>query len=203
MVGLGFLMRGFVTGRMGIVAPVSAVLAAAIPVVFTAIAEGLPQQLQLLGFGLALISIWLLSRPERFGGRPAGLGMALLAGLGFSGFFIAIGQVSEAAIFWPLVAGRVAACTAMVVLALSTRRPIIPSPLPLRLLVLAGILDVSGNLFFLLAMQLGRMDVTAVLGSLYPAVTAILAWLITKEHMARLQMIGVVIAVLAIVMITV
>ena len=68
--------------------------------------------------------------------------------------------------------------------------------------MLAGILDVAGNLFFLLSMQLGRMDVTAVLGSLYPAVTAILAWILTKEHMARLQMLGVAVAVLAIVMIT-
>jgi drug/metabolite transporter (DMT)-like permease len=203
MVGLGFLMRGFVTGRMGIVAPVSAVLAAAIPVIFAALTEGLPRQLQLLGFGLALISIWLLSRPERLGGRPAGLGMALLAGLGFSGFFIALDQVGETAVFWPLVAGRLAACTVMVVLALSTGRPLTPSPFPLGLLTLAGILDVAGNLFFLLSMQLGRMDVTAVLGSLYPAVTAILAWLVTKEHMARLQMFGVIIAVLAIVMITI
>jgi drug/metabolite transporter (DMT)-like permease len=176
----------------------SLLLLAGIPVVFTAIAEGLPQQLQLLGFGLALISIWLLSRPERFGGRPAGLGMALLAGLGFSGFFIAIGQVSEAAVFWPLVAGRLAACTAMVVIAFhASFAPLSLAPCPHRSL------DVTGNLFFLLAMQLGRMDVTAVLGSLYPAVTAILAWLITKEHMARLQMIGVAMAVLAIVMITV
>ena len=54
----------------------------------------------LLGFGLALISIWLLSRPERLGGRPAGLGMASLAGLGFSGFFIALDQVSASAVFW-------------------------------------------------------------------------------------------------------
>jgi drug/metabolite transporter (DMT)-like permease len=203
MVGLGFLMRGFVSGRMGIVAPVSAVLAAAIPVIFTAFTEGLPRQLQLLGFGLALTSIWLLSRPERFGGRPAGLGMALLAGLGFSGFFIALDRVSASAVFWPLVAGRLAACTVMVVLALSTGRPLVSSPFPLGLFVLAGILDVAGNLFFLLAMQLGRMDVTAVLGSLYPAVTAILAWLFTKENMARLQMLGVGIAVLAIVMITI
>jgi drug/metabolite transporter (DMT)-like permease len=203
MVGLGFLFRGFALGRMGIVAPVSAVLAAAIPVIFTAFVEGLPQQLQLLGFGLALTSIWLLSRPERLGSRPAGLGMALLAGLGFSGFFIALGQVSESAVFWPLVAGRLAACTVMVAIALVTRKPIIPSPLPFGLLVLAGLLDVLGNLFFLLAMQMGRMDVTAVLGSLYPAVTAILAWLLTKEHMARLQVIGVAMAVLAIVMITV
>ena len=203
MVGLGFLFRGFAIGRMGIVAPVSAVLAAAIPVIFTAFVEGLPRQLQLLGFVLGLTSIWLLSRPERFSGRPAGLGMALLAGLGFSGFFIALDQVSESAVFWPLVAGRLAACGVMAAIALATRKPFIPSPLPLGILVLAGILDILGNLFFLLAMQLGRMDVTAVLGSFYPAVTAILAWLVTKEHMARLQMIGVAVAVLAIVLITI
>ncbi len=198
MIGLGFLFRGFATGRMGIVAPISAVLAAAIPVVFTAFTKGLPHQLQLLGFGLALVSIWMLSRPERLGKYPAEIGMAFLAGLGFGGFFVAIGQIGKEAVFWPLVAGRLAACATMAVLALSTRRPLIPSPFPLGLLVLAGTLDVAGNLFFLLAMQLGRMDVTSVLGSLYPAVTATLAWLLTKEHMARLQMLGVAIAVVAI-----
>lgn len=203
MAGLVFLMRGFAVGRMGIVAPVSAVLATAIPVVFTALTEGLPERLKLLGFGLAIISIWMLSRREEFGGRPAGLGLALLAGLGFGGFFIALGQVSEETVFWPLVAGRLAACTLMVVFALFTRRSMIPSPFPLGLLVLAGILDVAGNLFFLLSIQLGRMDVTAVLGSLYPAVTAILARMISKEYMARLQMAGVAVAVLAIVMITI
>jgi drug/metabolite transporter (DMT)-like permease len=203
MVGLGFLFRGFIMGRMGIVAPVSAVLATAIPVVFSAFTEGLPAQLKLLGFGLAILSIWLLSRRERLGGRPAGLGMALLAGLGFGGFFVALGQVSESAVFWPLVAGRLAACTLMAVLALATRRPVIPAGLPLGLLALAGMLDVAGNLFFLLALQLGRMDVTAVLGSLYPAVTAILARVFTREYMARLQVVGVALAVLAIVMITI
>lgn len=203
MVGLGFLLRGFATGRMGIVAPVSAVLATAIPVVFASVTAGLPPKLQLLGFGLALISIWLLSRPEKFGGRPAGLGMAMLAGLGFGGFFILLAQVSENAVFWPLVAGRLAACVLLVVFAIATRQPIIPSLFPLGQLSLAGILDVAGNLFFLLAIQNGRVDVTAVLGSLYPAVTAILARLITKEHMARLQGIGLAVAILAIILITV
>jgi drug/metabolite transporter (DMT)-like permease len=203
MVGLGFLFRGFAKGRMGIVAPVSAVLAATIPFIVSAFTEGLPRPLQLLGFGIALVSIWLLSRPEKMGGRPAGLGMAVLAGLGFGGFFTALGQVGTSAVFWPLVSGRLSACVVMVAIALSTRRPIIP-PLPsLGLLVLAGLLDISGNLFFLLATQTGRLDVAAVLGSLYPAVTTILARLINKEHMTRLQMIGVAIAVLAIVFITV
>ncbi|MGI0014193.1 MAG: EamA/RhaT family transporter, partial [Nitrososphaera sp.] len=72
MAGYGFLLRGFASGRMGIVAPVSGVLATAIPVIFVAFTESLPRGLQLLGFGLALVSIWMLSRPEKFGSRPAG-----------------------------------------------------------------------------------------------------------------------------------
>lgn len=203
MVGLGFLLRGFAIGRMGVVAPVSAVLAAAIPVVVAALTEGLPRELQLLGFGLALVSIWLLSRPEPFGGRPAGLGMALLAGLGFGGFFVALAQVGPGAVFWPLAAGRLACCALMVAFALSTRRTIIPQLSLLGVLALAGVLDVGGNLFFLLAVQGGRLDVAAVLGSLYPAVTAMWARLIGREYIARLQVVGVAIAVLAIALITV
>lgn len=203
MLGLGFLLHGFALGQMGIVAPVSAVLATGIPVVFTAFTEGLPRELQLLGFGLALASIWLLSRPGRFTGRPAGLGMAFLAGLGFGGFFIALDQVGQGAVFWPLVAGRLATCTLMIAFALSTRRPIIPPFSPLGLLALAGVLDVAGNLFFLLAVQTGRLDVAAVLGSLYPAMTAILARLLAREHLNRFQTVGVAVALLAIVLITV
>jgi drug/metabolite transporter (DMT)-like permease len=203
MLGLVFLLRGFAAGRMGIVAPVSAVLATAIPVVFTALTEGLPRILQVLGFGLALASIWMLSRPEKLGGRPAGLGMALLAGLGFGGFFTALGQIGESATFWPLVAGRLVACTLMLAFALTTRRPFVPANIPLGLLALAGVLDVGGNLFFLLAIQNGRLDVATVLGSFYPAVTALLAWLVAREHMASLQVLGVALAVFSIVLITV
>src|SRR5512142_600250 len=88
MVGLGFLFRGFTAGRMGIVAPISAVLGTALPVIFEGFSIGLPRQVQLIGFTVALIGIFLLSRPERLSGRPKGLGMAVLAGLGFGGFFV-------------------------------------------------------------------------------------------------------------------
>ena len=202
MVGLGFLFRGFAGGRMGIVAPVSAVLATALPVLFAALTEGLPQFVQLVGFGLALASIWLLSRPDRISGRPAGVGVGLLAGVGFGGFFIALGQVGEGATFWPLVAGRLASCLLMMALVLATGRVVIPRIAPLGLLALAGVLDVAGNLFFLLAIQTGRLDVAAVLVSFYPAVTALLARAVTKEHMARLQVVGVATAVLAIALVT-
>jgi drug/metabolite transporter (DMT)-like permease len=203
MVGLGFLLRGFSGGRMGIVAPVSALLATAIPVVFDMFAEGLPGSLRLAGFGLGMAGIWLLSRPEKLRGSPEGLGMAVLAGLGFAGFFIAIDQVSEQAVFWPLVAGRAASCGVMLLCALVTRHPLSIQRSLLGLIATAGVLDVGGNLFFLLATQYGRLDVAAVLGSLYPAVTALLAWLFIREGLARLQVIGVGAAVLAIVLITI
>jgi drug/metabolite transporter (DMT)-like permease len=203
MVGLVFLFRGFTSGRMGIVAPVSAVLAAAFPVIFDGLTKGLPGELKLAGFAIALAGIWLLSRPERLNGSPKGLGLAVLAGLGFGGFFILLDQVGEKAVFWPLVAGRVAAVAVMLIFALVTRQPLTLRRSPLGLYALAGVLDISGNLFFLLAIQNGRLDVTAVLGSLYPAVTALVAWLAIKEHLTRLQVLGVGAAVLAIVLISV
>jgi drug/metabolite transporter (DMT)-like permease len=130
------------------------------------------------------------------------VGVGLLAGVGFGGFFIALDQVGEGATFWPLVAGRLAACLLMMTLVLATGRAVIPRTAPLGLLALAGVLDVVGNLFFLLAIQSGRLDVAAVLVSFYPAVTALLARAVTKEHMARLQVVGVATAVLAVALIT-
>jgi drug/metabolite transporter (DMT)-like permease len=128
--------------------------------------------------------------------------MGVLAGLGFAGFFIFLNQISEDAKFWPLVAGRVAAVGVMLLFALIKRRQLTLREAPLSLLAVAGIFDVAGNLFFLLALQTGRLDVVAVLGSLYPAVTALLARLLIKEHMTRLQVIGVVAAITAIILIT-
>ena len=202
MAGLGFLLRGFTVGRMGIVAPVSGVLAASIPVIFTALTKGLPQELQLFGFGLALPSIWMLSRPDRLDSRPAGLGMALLAGFGFGAFFTMLGFIDNNSFFWPLAAGRLASCFVLTAFALFTRRPLLPKIVPVNLATLAGLFDAGGNLFFLLAVQSGRLDIAAVLGSLYPAVTTILARLIARERITRIQLTGGAIAVLAIILIT-
>lgn len=201
--GFIFLMQGFVKGRMSIVAPVSAVVAPVIPVIVATFTVGLPGLLQLLGFGLALGSIWLLSSGGKDQGKPSGIQLALLAGLGFGAFFTTLDQISEGVVFWPLLASRLVACTVMAIFILMTRQPLIPAASPWKLLTLAGLLDVSGNLFFLLAVQTGRLDIASVLVSLYPAVTVLLATLIVRERMTRLQVLGVLAAVAAIALITV
>lgn len=202
MLGLIFLMLGFKAGRMGVVAPVSAVLATIVPVSVTAVTEGLPGWVKLTGFGLALAAIWLLSRPEPIHGHPRGIGMALIAGLFFGGFFTLLDFVRSDTTFWPLVTGRAASVTCMLLYLLLARQPLIPAKAPLGILLLAGLLDVSGNFFFLNAVQTGRLDVAAVLSSFYPAVTAFLAWAISRERLTAAQVGGAAAAVVSIILIT-
>lgn len=196
--GLTAQYRALAVGRMGIAAPVAAVLGAAIPVGFSAAAEGLPGTAQLGGFALAILSVWLISRPSGVDGRQDGIGLAVLAGLGFGLFFILLDQVSEDAVFWPLVSARGCSLVIMLALAISSRRAWRPSMHALPVVLLAGVLDVGGNTFFLLASQAGRLDVASVLSSLYPAVTVLLARFLLDEHIARVQAAGVIAALVAI-----
>ena len=197
------MLQGFAIGRMSIVAPVSAVVAAIIPVVIGGLNEGMPRGIQLAGFGMAFVSIWLLSSHGKNEPRPSGFGLALLAGLGFGAFFTALDQIGETAVFWPLVASRFVAILLLVIIGMFGRKPLIPARPPMGLLALAGVLDVGGNFFFLHAIRTGRLDIASVLVSLYPAVTVLLAALIAKEHLNRLQVVGVVLAVTAIALITI
>ena len=197
-VGLAAFYRALAVGRMGITAPITAVLAAAIPVIFSAFFEGLPGLLQLAGFVLALIAVGLISRPQGGMGRPEGLGLALLAGLGFGGFLILIGQVRPGAIFWPLVAARFASFLFMLAIVLIGRQEVLPKKAVFPLVLLAGTLDVAGNTFFVLAAHTGRLDVSAILSSLYPAVTVVLASIILRERVTRWQAIGILVALVAI-----
>lgn len=200
--GLTAFYRALAVGRMGIIAPITAVLAASLPVIFSALTLGLPRPLQLAGFALALLSVVLVSRPERMTGRPAGLGLALLAGLGFGGFFILIGQVSAHAIFWPLVCARVASLLFMIVFVRVRGEPMLPKKQGFPLILLAGALDVAGNVFFILAAHAGRLDVATILSSLYPAVTVLLAAVILRERVSRLQATGIALALAAVLLIS-
>lgn len=202
-VGLVSFYQALAVGRMGINAPVTAVLAAALPVLFSVFFQGLPGLLQLVGFALALIAVWLISRPERARGRPEGVGLALLAGLGFGSFFILISQASSTAIFWPLAAARLSSFLFMLSLLLIRRQKLLPKLSAFPLVLLAGTLDVAGNAFFVLATHSGRLDVAAILSSLYPAATVLLAGIILKERVTRLQAIGIFVALIAIPLISV
>lgn len=201
-IGLVALYMGLASGRMGVVAPVTAVVAATIPVLFSFLTEGLPATSQLVGFGMGLIAVWLLSSGGDGGAIQAReLGLALTAGLGFGLFFILIDRVSQSAVFWPLVAARIASVSFLIVLTILRRGWKQPARNQLSLIALAGIFDTGGNTFFVLATRMGRLDIAALLSSLYPAATVLLAWLILKERLMPQQWLGVATALAALVFI--
>ena len=200
--GLVALYSALASGRMGVAAPVSAVVAAVIPVGFGLLTEGWPTALRLSGFGLALAAVWFISRPDEAGLRARDLGLPLIAGLGFGLFFVALDHANDEGVLWPVVAARLASASLLTVMARLTRQPYLPGREYLGLIALSGVLDTGGNAFYALAARLGRLDVAAVLGSLYPASTVWLAWLILKERLTRLQWVGVIAALAAIVLIT-
>jgi drug/metabolite transporter (DMT)-like permease len=200
--GLTAFYRALAIGRMGITAPITAVLAASLPVIFSAFTQGLPGPLQLAGFVLALLSVALVSRPERASGRPEGLGLALLAGIGFGSFFILISQASAHAVFWPLASARLASLLFMIVFVRIRGEQMLPKKSVFPLILLAGSLDVAGNVFFILAAHTGRLDVATILSSLYPAVTVLLAAIILRERVSHIQAIGIALALGAILLIS-
>ncbi len=200
-VGLTAQYRALAVGRMGLAAPVAAVLGAALPVAFAAINEGFPGGLKLPGFACGLLAVWLIARPSALDDARKGLGLAAVAGLGFGVFFILLDRVNEDTLFWPLIAARGASLIVILLFMFTQKptRPITRAALPV--IVLAGLMDVGGNTFFLLAAQSGRLDVASVVSSLYPAVTAVWAWLFLRERLTRLQTGGVFAALVAIVLI--
>jgi drug/metabolite transporter (DMT)-like permease len=200
-IGLLSLYYALSRGKMGVAAPVSGVVAAMMPVLFGAVMEGLPGALQVAGFVLALLGIWLVARSEYSAMRLADLGMPIVAGIGFGLFFIVIDQVSKVSVFWPLVAARVASITLLVVAGLVLRHPLLPVRGQLPLVVGSGALDAGGNVFFALAALAGRLDIAAVLSSLYPATTVVLAGFFLRERLSRPQTFGVVATLVAIALI--
>jgi drug/metabolite transporter (DMT)-like permease len=200
VLGLLAFYSALATGQMGIAAPVSAVMTAALPVLFSVFSAGLPGLRQLAGFLLALLAIGLISRPGRASGPPKGIGLAVLAGCGFGCFFILLSRVSPGHTFWPLAAARFTSLVLMLaVMRLRWRRqPILPAKNVVPLVVFAGVLDAVGNAFFVLAAHSGRLDVAAVLSSFYPAATALLAAVVLRERVTRLQGAGILLVLLAV-----
>ncbi len=197
--GAGFLYRGFALGRMGVVAPVSAVGAALLPVLAGVLTGERPALLTWLGVACAFPAIWLVSRPD---GPAAGLARdglldGVLAGVGFGLLFAALDPVREDAGFGPLVLTQTVAVVATGVLAAALSAPWLPGRSSLPALWV-GLLSAVATVCFLLATQTGLLTVAAVLTSLYPALTVLLAALVLHEGIGRIQAVGLTLAAAAV-----
>ncbi len=198
--GLAIFYRALSSGRMGLTAPVAAVLGAAIPAVFSMFKEGLPGRIPLAGFAFAAVGLWLITRTED-GGKPEGVGLAVLAGIGFASFYLCVRQAGDASVLWIASLTRTGGLivTSMIVLLQGNFRDI--TPVGVRWGVVTGCIDSLGTILFVRASQTGRLDEAVVISSLYPAVTVLLARLFLKEHFTRWRFVGLLAALAAVPMI--
>jgi drug/metabolite transporter (DMT)-like permease len=206
-VGLLSLYAAMAQGKMSIAAPVSALLAAALPVAVGFFTEGLVDLLTFLGFAAALGAVWFVSQADgdvkSILAHLADLRLPLLAGLGFGAYFVMMNLATQEATYWPIVAGRAAGFAVILVVILARREGFAVQRDTWPILGINGALDVGGSYFYVLAGQTGRMDVAAVLASLFPATTVLLARFVLGERLSGRQSLGVTLALLAIVLLTI
>jgi drug/metabolite transporter (DMT)-like permease len=203
VVGMTSLYRGLAVGRMGVVAPVTGVVGASIPVVVGFAAEGVPTVQAVAGILVAMVAVVLVTRAPGHGtDRPSGIRWALLAGVAIGGFNVCIGQLSGAGAFGPLVLIRLIQTSVILFLIVAWRQPWRIRRLDVARLGVVGVLDMTGNVAFIMAAQLGALAVAAVLSSLYPVMTVLLALGLLRERVTRSHLAGIALTVVAIVLIT-
>jgi drug/metabolite transporter (DMT)-like permease len=205
--GLVLFFRTLARGVMSVIAPVTAVTSAAVPVLVGLLGGNRIGLWAAVGIALALAAVVLVSAEGGLSAlraaRPASLAPALAAGTAFGFFFVLLDRTSEDAGVTPLVAARMASVALVVVLALATRQSLRVTRPALPLVALSGVGDMTANALFLLATQQeGQLAITGVLASLYPVSTVMLAQVLLRERLAGAQVAGLGTAVAAIVLIT-
>ena len=198
-----------VNGKMSIVAPISALFATALPVVVGIFTQGIPASIQFIGFGLAFLAVWLISQGDtwhRFHiDSLSNLYSPLLAGLGFGSYFIlmhlAVRDISST--IWPMIACYSTGTLMVFIFVLLRRETFTVQRDAWGVVLVNAVFNVGGNLFYIWALKLGRLDISAVLSSLYPCGTIILAWLILKERILLSQGVGIIAALIATILFTV
>jgi drug/metabolite transporter (DMT)-like permease len=215
--GLTALYSALSRGSMGLSAAISGVLTAVVPVLFSWFLEGRASPQRLTGFAVAAVAIWLVAyTPEQKSdsqSHPRGLSLAVFAGLCFGVMLVFMHLAATRGVLGALIAMRitsvaVAMSVSVIWWLVCKRRGSavfggIPTGRPLLLAMLAGVLDTSGNLLYLFASRLGRLDVVAVLSSLYPAGTMLLAAWLLKERATRSQVTGMALALAAVMLISI
>lgn len=202
--GTAFLYRGLSSGRMGVVAPVSGVGAAVLPVIVGVVLGERPAALVWVGIALALPAIWLVARAPATPGvesAPGGVLDGVLAGLGFGTLFVALAQISPDAGLLPLALNQAVAGLAIVAVAVALGQPWMPRRPAALGGVVAGGLGAVATLCFLVASRDGYLSVTAVLTSLYPAFTVVLAATVLSEHVHPAQAAGLALCALSVVLV--
>ena len=201
--GLIPLYRGIARGHTAVVSPIAGVIGAALPVLFAAFTAGWPSPIQLAGFAAAIPGIWLVTlTPTAREEEPHnGVLLGVLAGLAFGVYFVIIGMIGGGPVFGPLAVAKVGSCLLALGLLFASRSRW-PSFTGNPAAIVAGVLDPVANALYLLAAGYTRLDVAAVLASLYPMATVFLARLVLKEQIGRVQWAGVGLCLAAIALIT-
>jgi drug/metabolite transporter (DMT)-like permease len=201
---LAVFYRALAMGAMGLTAALTGLLTALVPVVFGFVREGMPAPLTALGLLLGCIAIWLITNsPAANEGSspPMALLLGALAGVGFGTQLILFKMANGEGILWPMTAARGAGVTAMLIVLLL--KPPKGAWRGFWLTgIAAGVLDTAGNLFYFMATKFGRLDVAAVVCSLYPAGTILLAGIVLHERPTHRQMAGIAVALGAVALLT-
>jgi uncharacterized membrane protein len=214
--GVACLYRGLAIGRMSVVAPVTAVGAAVLPVGWGLAGGERPSDVALAGVFVALVAVVLVSKPpsthadadagadaqpvDTAAGR-ASLVLAVVSGIGFGFVFILLAETGEGTGLWPLVATRAVSLSSLAAFALVTRQAFRPTAGVFPTIAGAGVLDMTANVLYLIASRRGLLALVAVLSALYPAATVLLARVVLGERVGRLQLGGIVLTGAGVVMI--
>ncbi len=194
------LYTGFTRSQVAVVSPVAAVGAAATGVIFAVAAGERPAAVQGVGVAVGIVAIYLISRSpiDRAANTLVGLAFGALAGLGFGSMLVFFSLVSDDSGIWPLVPARMAGFVVLVLIAVRPRRPLIPVRSAWVPLATAGALTIFGNGAFILAEQRGSLAIVAVIASMFPATTVLLARIFFGERISRTRTVGLVTALLAV-----
>ncbi len=201
--GLYTYYRGMAVGAMSVVAPIASV-SAVVPVAVGILSGDRPSALTSFGIVCALGGVFLAARePQRKGSRlAAGVGLALLAAIGFGGYFPLMHAAGAADFWWAALLFRITSTSVILAAALIRRPPLALSGIDVPFILLVGIGDMTGNLLFAAASSQGLVSVTSVLASLYPIVTVALARIVLAERVARSQEAGFVLTLAGVALIS-
>jgi drug/metabolite transporter (DMT)-like permease len=212
--GLALLLyyQALSLGEMGITTALTGLLTALVPVVYSFFAQGSPKSSQIAGFMLAAAAIALIAHKPAGAPRPLALGLATLAGLGFGVFLVVLKVGSAHGLLWPLIFSRVAsaalACGIVILVQLRNGKDAATWRSQARenrfflIAGSAGVLEATGSLLYMRSAAEGRLDVAAVLASLYPVVTILLAAWFLKERTTSSQAFGMALALGAVVLVS-